>query len=100
MTWYADYLKSSHWKATREWALDRAGHHCQICPSADGLEVHHRTYARVGKELPTDLAVLCGDCHEHFHSAMEPIPAVVPAGSSSNKAGKWNVMRNRYRSPQ
>lgn len=28
------------------------------------LEVHHRTYERVGRELVTDLLALCWDCHD------------------------------------
>lgn len=64
---YAAYLASEHWQITRAFALDHAGHRCQVCNSAERPEVHHRTYVRRGAELPQDLIVLCRKCHETFH---------------------------------
>jgi hypothetical protein len=44
------------------------------------LEVHHRTYERLGRELTTDLTVPCNACHELYHERFglpqrEPAPA-------------------------
>lgn len=64
---YAVYLRTDHWKNTREAALDRAHHRCQVCNATKGLQTHHRTYQRRGAELPEDLIVLCHDCHSIFH---------------------------------
>lgn len=64
---YVTYLASGHWRDTREAALERAGRRCQLCNGAKRLDVHHRTYERVGAEHPGDLTVLCRGCHEHFH---------------------------------
>jgi hypothetical protein len=65
---YDEYLQSDHWQDTREFALGRAGHRCQVCNTNDErLEVHHRTYERRGEEFPEDLIVLCRTCHETFH---------------------------------
>jgi len=37
---------------------------CRICGSTDRLELHHRVPAREnGPTTPTNLAVLCHDCH-------------------------------------
>jgi len=44
----------------------RAGGRCQVCNSPDGLEAHHRTYERLGDELPGDLTCLCRKCHQIF----------------------------------
>ena len=33
----------------------------------DNLEVHHRTYERLGEELASDLTVLCNRCHHVHH---------------------------------
>lgn len=64
---YEEYLKSRHWKTVRKGALSRAGHRCQVCNVDElPLEVHHRTYARLGQELPDDLFVLCEICHGLF----------------------------------
>jgi len=68
MDYYA-YLKSREWQFKRQTALDRAGYRCQVCNRSSTdvtLEVHHRTYERLGDELPDDLTVLCRDCHELF----------------------------------
>lgn len=67
---YQDYLASDHWQETRARALDRAMWRCQVCNtprSQSILDVHHRTYERLGAELPEDLAVLCRECHSLFH---------------------------------
>lgn len=64
---YADYLKSDHWQHTRAKALRRAGYKCQLCAATEHLETHHNTYERLGGEKPTDLVVLCGECHKTHH---------------------------------
>lgn len=33
----------------------------------NNLEVHHRTYERVGNERPADVIALCKACHEKHH---------------------------------
>lgn len=64
---YQDYIQSPAWQLVRSRALTRAGHKCQLCGGGLRLEVHHNTYARLGNELPTDLIVLCADCHTRYH---------------------------------
>lgn len=66
---YADYLRTEHWQQTRAKALKRAGHKCQLCAASSQLEVHHNTYERLGGEKPTDLVVLCRNCHKAHHGA-------------------------------
>lgn len=69
-TWgsYKEYLKTEHWQSQRKAALHRANYRCQVCNSSNKqLDVHHRTYERLGVELPADLIVLCNDCHGLFH---------------------------------
>lgn len=68
---YASYLLSPGWRRTRDAALRRAGWTCNRCPARKRLEVHHRTYDRLGCELPADLEVLCADCHGNHHYAEE-----------------------------
>lgn len=64
---YAKYLKTPRWKATRNAALARAHWTCERCPAKRGLQVHHKTYDRLGHEHSLDLEVLCRDCHEGHH---------------------------------
>lgn len=67
---YPEYLKSEEWQNRRADALHRARYACQLCNASDnGLDVHHRTYERVFNEWPSDLTVLCRDCHRKFHLA-------------------------------
>jgi hypothetical protein len=69
---YRWYLNSSFWKAQRKFILERAQYQCEnwllnqrcIRPAQ---EVHHLTYLRVFKELPTDLVALCRYCHADLH---------------------------------
>ena len=65
---YADYLQTPEWSARRQRAFKRAWFRCQLCNSSKGgLNVHHRTYERLGDERDSDLIVLCEKCHEIFH---------------------------------
>jgi 5-methylcytosine-specific restriction endonuclease McrA len=66
-TTYTDYLKSAEWMLKREQTLKHWDYRCSLCFGDGNLEVHHRTYIRLGQELPTDLIVLCDNCHERHH---------------------------------
>lgn len=65
---YAEYLQTEQWQVKRLQALMAADHRCRVCNSPERLDVHHRTYERLGHEQPGDLTVLCRECHEMFHS--------------------------------
>ena len=48
-----------------------------LAPGSRGprLDVHHKTYARLGCEAPEDLEVLCRACHDERHTRRAtPIP--------------------------
>ncbi|KKK81746.1 hypothetical protein LCGC14_2810350 [marine sediment metagenome] len=68
---YLVYLKSPVWrrKAAR---LKRKRKCCEVCGRGNRLHVHHLTYERIGQERPSDLIVLCEDCHEGHHTG-QPI---------------------------
>lgn len=66
---YRVYLRTGHWQKVRKEALDRAGHRCALCNRQDGLQVHHRTYERLGCERGADVIVLCDACHKRHHEA-------------------------------
>lgn len=53
-----DALEGSFWYAVNE-----------IMPIASRFEVHHKTYARFGKERLEDLETLCRTCHEKEHAS-------------------------------
>lgn len=64
---YREYIQSPEWHERAEAAKERAGHRCRLCNIKGSLHAHHRTYERLGKELPEDITVLCDDCHAKFH---------------------------------
>lgn len=64
---YKVYLKTEHWKQTREAAIERAGGRCAVCGNKTMLNVHHRNYYSLGEEENDDLVVLCKKCHEKIH---------------------------------
>lgn len=77
---YADYLQTPEWNARRKAMLRAAGYRCMVCNRERVTNVHHRTYERRGTEHPSDLIVLCDECHllfhqhGHLHLPAEPTP--------------------------
>jgi 5-methylcytosine-specific restriction endonuclease McrA len=67
---YVKYLTTSEWRERAEALKTEAGE-CAICRSVVELEVHHRTYARLGREHPLDLIVLCRRCHARYHGVFD-----------------------------
>ncbi len=66
---YHEYIKSASWREKAMAAKERAGWRCQVCNKhkrETTLDAHHRTYERLGYELPEDITVLCRDCHELY----------------------------------
>lgn len=68
---YADYLWTPEWRQRRQMHLRMADFTCDRCRTRirlyRALQVHHRTYDRLGCEEPLDLEVLCGSCHRKEH---------------------------------
>ena len=64
---YRDYLATEHWQIMRAHVLSRAKNRCELCYSPKQLNVHHKTYERLGAEDESDLIVLCRRCHAKFH---------------------------------
>lgn len=67
MTEYQEYLETPHWQQKRAEALARSGGKCSQCGATENLDVHHKTYVRLGAEELADLVVLCRDCHFAKH---------------------------------
>lgn len=63
---YSTYLQTTRWKLLRDEVLARDGYRCRVCNSRECLEVHHRTYERIGNEDFDDLTTLCCRCHDTF----------------------------------
>ena len=71
---YREYLSSDHWQGFRNkflsWFRNRNNGElfCEYCSAHDTiLNVHHRTYKRLGAERIGDMVLLCRNCHEKVH---------------------------------
>ena len=81
---YHDFLRSPEWRQTRAAALLRADNRCSLdVTHTEDLDVHHRTYERLGAELATDVVVLCRSCHE-LHHQQYGRPRRSPAATTSS----------------
>ena len=63
MTEYAAHIASTQWRNFRLLVLQRDEQRCVLCNGDEALEVHHRTYERLGEELLSDCYTLCQVCH-------------------------------------
>ena len=64
---YSEYIQSPAWERKRQQVLTFWDGKCAICYSPNNVQVHHRTYVRIGDERLMDLLPLCKDCHDLFH---------------------------------
>lgn len=64
---YLTYLQSAEWQSKRAQVIARSGGVCESCGKARGLDVHHKTYARLTDERLDDLMHVCRPCHEAIH---------------------------------
>lgn len=66
---YKEYLKTPHWRKTRNKALKHYGKHCYLCGSTEHIVIHHNSYKNIGHEKMEDLIPLCNKCHAIYHSS-------------------------------
>jgi 5-methylcytosine-specific restriction endonuclease McrA len=86
---YSSYLNSPHWQSVRaRYYKSRLPNRIQgghiVCAACNGvglLQLHHKSYKRLGAERLQDLVLLCGDCHQRIH-AMNP-----------KRKGLWTMTR-------
>ena len=70
-SWYTRYIGTGHWHAIRDRIRETRGPLCEWC-DRHAVSIHHVTYERLGKELDSDLLLLCDDCHIAAHSLEIP----------------------------
>jgi 5-methylcytosine-specific restriction endonuclease McrA len=74
---YAEYneqLQSKEWEAFRNFVLVVKCNECEICGSKTWLQIHHKSYKKAAKAweyLPSEVVVLCRDCHKNIHKIKE-----------------------------
>jgi hypothetical protein len=100
---YDEYLASSRWQRLKLAALNNAEYRCQLCDRSKKLQVHHRSYERLGSDNEArDLVVLCERCHRKFHGRPElesprsaPVVATMRALASEHELGQARVEASR-----
>lgn len=63
---YLATLSSKEFKRRKTARVKATRSHCERCGlyfPRSGLQLHHKTYERLGNELETDLELLCRECH-------------------------------------
>lgn len=66
---YTEYLNGDHWKI---FSNSVRAEMCSECGSRRSLQVHHKTYKRLGAELASDVTTLCATCHMKAHDSASP----------------------------
>ncbi len=63
---YHRYLDTRHWKRFRASVMILAEHRCGDC-NGQATDIHHLSYANLGRETHFDVIPLCADCHMKRH---------------------------------
>jgi 5-methylcytosine-specific restriction endonuclease McrA len=69
-SYYRWVLKSRRWRKLRRLAYERSHGRCVRCgrrKSLGVLQLHHKTYKKLGKERLSEVELLCDDCHRVQH---------------------------------
>ena len=64
---YRDYLNGAEWAETKSrYRASKKLQSCLVC-RAPNVDLHHRSYKRLGHERCDDLVALCREHHEQLH---------------------------------
>lgn len=88
---YKEYLNSKYWReAKKRYNKAKFPNRC-LSGCSGRYELHHRSYVRLGRELPTDLVPLCRKCHEKVHDYHNYNNTQLQhTGIALKKINKWN----------
>jgi hypothetical protein len=65
---YHEYLRSDHWKGLKaRYRASGSFQKCTVCFDPN-VDLHHKTYKRLGQEKLTDLVPLCRLHHDTLHA--------------------------------
>lgn len=103
---YQSYLNSPAWFRKRQdwyaawWEATGEEPVCAVCGRVWTLReghLHHRTYARLGQELPTDLVPMCGADHVRLHDLWDAHPSWRTTGRATATVGIIAALRRQRR---
>lgn len=67
---YKEYLHTKHWKLLKSKIYKKYKYNCAYCKTNHDIDLHHKTYERVGNENIGDLVYLCRLCHKAVHDGL------------------------------
>lgn len=67
MTKYRDYITSDEWREFRIKYYETHKKECRACGSKLKVNLHHKTYKRLGAERLADVVPLCEYHHSELH---------------------------------
>lgn len=107
---YAAYMRSPQWQAVKRrffasnmWKhnppKNQGGWRCYCCEADDvPLDVHHRTYNRLGREnIAVDLVAVCRPCHDEIHKIRKTGLSMWTATKRVRGAVKARIKAERVR---
>lgn len=68
---YQKYLESDIWNEFKKRYFEVHEKRCCSCDSEFNIRLHHKHYRNRGKELFSDMTVLCNSCHTLTHKFMK-----------------------------
>lgn len=89
---YQQHINGPQWRAFRD-QIVKERPACECCGRATNLHVHHLHYNTLGREQPTDVAVLCVECHEAVHGRFDALKRRLTLGPILEKREQiaaWN----------
>lgn len=81
---YPKYLETPHWRYFRELALEHFNNQCLLCNTTENINVHHKDYARLGREKLSDVVTLCQSCHGLWHKVLDEQKSRSHSNTSQN----------------
>jgi hypothetical protein len=87
-----DYYDSSVWaQRKRRWVSEGGVMECFVCGSADRVDLHHKSYIRLGEEHHDDLVPLCRQHHHDTHALLKERPRACRGLSDAHIALRTRV---------
>jgi 5-methylcytosine-specific restriction endonuclease McrA len=92
---YNARIKSAQWKNMKRDLIRMRSQKCEKCGSCTSLQLHHKTYERLGKELMSDLELLCFSCH-HKADQIRAAAGRARAAAARFEAGLDTCAEKKY----
>lgn len=67
---YKNYLRGKHWKTFRKRMKREKKYECYICGTKHKLQLHHRSYSKLGEESKNQMLWVCQFHHSLIHKTL------------------------------